>query len=168
MTKPTHDEKRFFSACVPAQGSRLVARHALCGLLMLGMSHFAVATEYFVDVSRPDDSGDGLSVATAKHTIQAAVALARNDDIVTVLPGTYKEGSGVDGTIAARVVITNRVWLRSSGGKHRTFIVGERANTATGQGEGALRCLNIPPLAVCVSSNSLQANMNAGRLSFTS
>ena len=31
-----------------------------------------------------------------------------------------------------------------------------------------LRCLNIPPLAVCVSSNSLQANMNAGRLSFTS
>ena len=77
MTKPTHDEKRFFSACVPAQGSRLVARHALCGLLMLGMSHFAAATEYFVDVNRSDDSGDGLSVATAKHTIQAAVALAK-------------------------------------------------------------------------------------------
>lgn len=144
MAKPTHDEKRFFLACVPAQGSRLVARHALCGLLMLSMSHFAVATEYFVDVSRPDDSGDGLSVATAKHTIQAAVDLARNDDIVTVLPGVYREGSGMAGTEAARVVITNRVWLRSRDGKGKTFIVGERADTATGQGAGELRCLHVP------------------------
>ncbi len=108
------------------------------------MSHFAAATEYFVDVTRPDDSGDGLSEATAKHTIQAAMDLTRTDDIVTVLPGVYKEGSGTDGTYEARVVITNRVWLRSRDGKGKTFIVGEKAATATGQGEGELRCLRIP------------------------
>ena len=113
----------------------------ICALCVFGMSLYA--TEYFVDVTRPDDSGDGLSEATAKHTIQAAVALARNDDVVTVLPGVYKEGSGVDGTIAARVVLTNRVWLRSSGGKHKTFIVGEKAATETGQGTGELRCVYV-------------------------
>ena len=121
--------------------NRLVV--AMCAMCALGLSFVATGTEYFVDISRPDDSGDGLSVAAAKHTIQAAVALAHNDDIVTVLPGVYREGSGVDGTIAARVVLTNRVWLRSSGGKHKTFIVGEKAATETGQGTGELRCVYV-------------------------
>ena len=112
-----------------------------CASCVFGMSLYA--TEYFVDVTRPDDSGDGLSEATAKHTIQAAVDLARNDDIVTVLPGVYKEGSGIDGTQAARVALTNRVWLRSSGGKEKTFIVGEKAATETGLGTGELRCVYV-------------------------
>ena len=112
------------------------------------MAHFAAATEYFVDVTRPDDSGDGLSEATAKHTIQAAMNLTRTDDIVTVLPGVYKEGSGTDGTYEARVVITNRVWLRSRDGKGKTFIVGEKAATETGQGEGELRCIRMRGYAI--------------------
>ena len=52
----------------------------------------AGATEWFVDRTRPDDSGNGQSVATAKRTIQAAVSAAAAGDVVTVLPGVYDEG----------------------------------------------------------------------------
>jgi|GEM_PF-2109719 len=49
------------------------------------------ATEYFVDASRPDDTGDGLTEATAKKFISSATTLmsSAGNDIVTILPGTY-------------------------------------------------------------------------------
>ncbi|UCG49459.1 MAG: right-handed parallel beta-helix repeat-containing protein [Phycisphaerales bacterium] len=44
---------------------------------------------YYVDANRPDDSNDGLSWATAKRTIPAAIALAENSDRVVAGPGQY-------------------------------------------------------------------------------
>ena len=51
------------------------------------------ATEYYVDVLHAEnDDGDGLTVATAKQTIQAAVDLATADgDVVYLLPGEYNQ-----------------------------------------------------------------------------
>lgn len=45
-----------------------------------------------VDAARPDDSGDGLTPATAKRTIGAAVAISRNvnyENVIMVAPGVY-------------------------------------------------------------------------------
>ena len=110
------------------------------------------ATEYFVDCTRPDDSGDGLSEATAKHSIQAAVDLARDEDVVTVLPGHYRDGGfTVSGDIASRVYITKNITLRAKGGRAGrdvTFVHGLHATTLSeldtaskGLGANAVRCV---------------------------
>jgi len=126
---------------------RLLGRIFTIGLIAGIQPCFA--TEYFVSKERPDDSGNGLSVETAKRTIQAAVDLAREGDMVTVLPGVYDEGGSSE--YPSIVTITNScIWLRSSGGKDKTFIVGSHANTETGIGEGALRCVFINSTGVIV------------------
>ena len=51
----------------------------------------AIAETYYVDRSRPDDSGDGKTEATAKRTIQAAIDINDATDVI-VLPGVYDEG----------------------------------------------------------------------------
>ena len=102
-------------------------------------------TEYFVDCTRPDDSGDGRSVETAKRTIQAAVDLTSpaGTDIVTVLPGVYNEGSRVITTSEFdhefRVVITNQLLLRSRDGAAATVIKGAFGSGADHLGPGAIR-----------------------------
>ena len=124
------------------------------------------ATEYFVSKERPDDSGDGLTTETAKRTIQAAMDLTKEGDIVTVLPGVYDEGAGSADNEAARVVITNKcIWLRSSEGKDRTFIVGKHDNTDTGLGENALRCIYMNNLSTIVEGFTIcnGATAEAGR-----
>lgn len=125
----------------------------------------ASATEYFVDCNRPDDSGDGMSEATAKRTIQAAVDLTKNGDIVTVLPGVYKEGRGIsaDGTIEARVAITNQVWLRSRDGRDVTHIVGEKAGDAFPAG---LRCVYMAMYAM-VEGFTIRGGAAAGNKNST-
>ena len=67
------------------------------------------ATEWFVDCTRPDDSGNGKSVEAAKRTIQAAVSAASAGDVVTVLPGVYDEGGNT--FTASSVVSSNRVYI---------------------------------------------------------
>lgn len=47
------------------------------------------AATYYVDASRPDDSGDGTAPATAKKTIQAAIDLASDEDVIRVASGSY-------------------------------------------------------------------------------
>ena len=49
----------------------------------------AVGTNYYVDPAMPDDSGDGLSPATAEKTIAAAIADCSTGDTVKLLRGTY-------------------------------------------------------------------------------
>jgi hypothetical protein len=83
---------------------------------------YYLGTKYYVDASRPDDSGDGLSLATAKKTIGAAVTTAGNGNkIILVRAGTYDltnaiiTGSGVNDT--------NR-WILSGYGQERPVIRG--------------------------------------------
>lgn len=47
------------------------------------------ATTYYVDAARPDDTGDGLSWATAKKTVGAAITAAANGDIIELAGGTF-------------------------------------------------------------------------------
>ena len=111
------------------------------------------ATEWFVDRTRPDDSGNGTSVATAKRTIQAACSAASAGDTVTVLPGVYDEGGGTfkSGSTASsnRVYITKNLTLRSRDGAAVTHIVGAKdpnvAQDASpwGMGSGAIRCIAV-------------------------
>lgn len=117
------------------------------------------ATEYFVDRSRPDDTGDGKSVETAKRTIQAAVDAAASGDTVTVLPGVYDEGENADKDgMPNRVVIDNKkLTIRSRDGRDSTHIVGfhdpqpEDAGKL-GLGQDAVRC-------VCIQGYSSPADI---------
>ena len=50
----------------------------------------------YVDASRPDDTGDGLSLATAKQTISAAVTMSKDagyENVIVVAAGTYTGAS---------------------------------------------------------------------------
>jgi len=67
--------------------------------------------ETYVDAAQPDDSGDGATPATAKHTIAAALAVTAPDGVCRVAAGVYTnevilatpgltlEGAGATNTI---------------------------------------------------------------------
>ncbi|SVC66135.1 uncharacterized protein METZ01_LOCUS318989, partial [marine metagenome] len=50
---------------------------------------------YYVDITRPDDSGDGLSWAEAKKNLRTANALAVEGDEIWVAAGVYYPDEGV-------------------------------------------------------------------------
>ena len=60
----------------------------------------AVSTKLvYVDASRPDDTGDGLSLATAKKTISAAVGISQDtnyENVILVAAGTYTGANNRD------------------------------------------------------------------------
>ncbi len=67
----------------------------------------APGTRYYVDASRPDDSVDGLSPATAKRTIRAAIAAAvatGTPAVILVAGGDYPVTWGVDHVVLAEGV----------------------------------------------------------------
>lgn len=121
-----------------------MVKHIVPVVAML-VSSQALCTEYFVDQRRPDDSGDGMTESTAKHTIQAAVDLAmQSGDIVTVLPGEYSEGGReLNGNGFARVCVTNvGIIVRAKQGNAVTRIIGRKATNplhASGMGDDAVR-----------------------------
>ncbi|HQA38912.1 MAG TPA: choice-of-anchor Q domain-containing protein, partial [Kiritimatiellia bacterium] len=111
-------------------------------------AHFAGTL--YADAARPDDSGDGLSWATAKRTLQGAVAAAVDNDTVLVAPGLYQEGAAVTpnektaGYLMNRVVITNQITLRSRDGNAATVIQGafdSGSGDLYGRGPNAVRCV---------------------------
>lgn len=78
---------------------------------------YAKATIY-VDATRPDDSGDGLSAGTAKRTLQSGISAALNGETISVAPGTY-----------APITAENRtLTIVASGTRDETIIDGN--NTA--------------------------------------
>ena len=128
-------------------------KNRILGVVVAAMCMNVAATEWFVDRTRPDDSGNGKSVESAKRTIQAAVSAASAGDVVTVLPGVYDEGGNT--FTASSVVSSNRVYilknltLRSRDGAAVTHIVGAKdltvAQTASpwGMGPAAVRCIAV-------------------------
>ena len=125
---------------------------AVACCLTLGAS----AATYYVDNKLDDYTGhNGSSWALAYHRIQDAVARAASGDTVIVAPGTYGDDQGtvVDngdatGQNANYSYQKNRIWinnkhitLKSSEGAAVTHIVGKFADTETGIGSNAVRCI---------------------------
>lgn len=111
----------------------------------------ASSSDWFVDCTRPDDSGDGTTEATAFRTLQAAMSNAdlQPGHTVYVLPGTYSNGvmtadSG-DSISSNRVVVKEGVRLVSTKGAERTVILGapspEPVDGCYGNGPMAVRCV---------------------------
>ena len=112
------------------------------------MADVRKAVTYYVDASANDDSGDGLSEATAKHSLAGAMTtldLLYGDEVVA-LPGTYNEASQLHGftaigsstsTIRSRVVVPAGVTLRSRDGAATTIIEGADATSADDYGRGS-------------------------------
>ena len=115
-------------------------------IAVLVMVVSAQAEDFYVDASRPNDSGDGKSWADAKQTIQAGIDATDGDDTVWVTNGIYDAGVSV----AASESISNRV---SFSGKYRikllavstnpadTVIVGAPDPDTSGPGPKAIRCI---------------------------
>ena len=117
-----------------------------------------------------NDQNDGLSWATAKLTIQAAVKECRAGDIVTVDDGDYSDigdsstGSGY--TMPTVVYIKTRIWLKSRNGKAKTFITGAYGDgtspldgsvkTFAGTGRGAVRCITSTAAADTVNGTLIE------------
>jgi hypothetical protein len=53
---------------------------------------------FYADATRPNDTGDGLSWATAKKSLQAAIDIASCGDEIWVKAGVYKPTVEADGT----------------------------------------------------------------------
>jgi len=56
---------------------------------------YNLGTLYFVDGARPDDSGNGLSLATAKKTISAAITAAGSGNKTILVRGAHGSFNGV-------------------------------------------------------------------------
>lgn len=86
-------------------------------VLLITLSTFSA--EYFVDASRPDDSGAATNWATAKKTIQAAVDLTENGDTVWITNGTY--------VLSSEIFVTKAIIIRSVNGSEVTVVNGNRS-----------------------------------------
>ena len=101
----------------------------ICWMLVsvLWGSAAARAMTYYVDASQVNDAGDGLSWATAKKSIQGAVDLAVDADVVLVTNGIYNTGGAVGPGFVLhtnRVCLTNAITVRSVNGPDVTIIEG--------------------------------------------
>ena len=103
---------------------------------------FAADCWYVAD-NGGSDGNDGRSAATPVKTIQAAVDRAASGDTVKVAPGVYTGANVYDATSVACVIITNDLTLVATGPKESTHIVGRHADTSSGIGEGAVRCVYV-------------------------
>ena len=103
----------------------------------------AFAADWYVDDANGDDTYDGRTALTAKKTIQAAVDCAAKNDTVKVAEGVYEGENAYGDSISACVVISNNLTLVATGSKDRTHVVGRHADTSTGVGEGAVRCIYV-------------------------
>ena len=108
----------------------------------------AHAAEWYVDAVNGDDSYDGRTAQTAKKRIQAAVDCAAKNETVKVAEGVYQDENRYSDSISACVVITKNLTLVATGAKDKTHIVGRHADTSTGVGEGAVRCVYVKEKAV--------------------
>ena len=96
------------------------------------------AAEYFADAVNGNDANDGLTEATAKLSLKAALALANTGDTVTLLPGDYTNGVETTSSTYSRGYINKQITLRSKNGRASrdvTRIVG-KYDYAGGTGTG--------------------------------
>ena len=73
--------------------------------LMFCANSILLSTTYYVDNSRPDDTGEGTSWATAKKTIQAAINVASSGDVILV---KYNSSGSTTYSITASLTINGK------------------------------------------------------------
>ena len=117
-----------------AYAGHLTNRYTASTLFTMSESNVTVTANYglletYADASRPDDSGDGMSWATAKKTIQAAIDAVGHNGTVWVADGEYSTGGAVtpDYSLMNRVCITRGIAVRSMNGADSTVIRGATA-----------------------------------------
>ena len=81
-------------------------------------------TTWYVDIARPDDSGNGRSWSTAKRTLQAAVDAAFAGNTVSVRPGTYAPITTANKAIKIQSVNGEGVTSINGGGWARCATLG--------------------------------------------
>ncbi len=139
---PTVDSPQYAGAITLTKSATVQAKAFKAGLAESATASASYhCTILYVDMARPDDSGDGSSWQTAKRTIQAAITAAIAGDTVMVTNGIYNTGASVTPgySVSNRVVITNAITLRSVNGADSTIIDGAGL-TAYGTAE-AIRCV---------------------------
>ena len=114
------------------------------------------STNWYVDAENGTARATGWSADAALDTLEHVMARAEAGDTVYALPGNYNAGSMIHTNLVyslwysktnatiqlpARVVVPAGVRLVSTEGAARTSITGEKAATADGVGEGAMRCV---------------------------
>lgn len=110
------------------------------------------STNWYVNASKPDDSGDGFTPDTAKRTLRAVMedTAILSGDTVHAAPGRYDEGlmatPGFDGTTSNRVAIASGITLVADEGPELTTIAGAPSprphdNDTYGRGVGAVRAV---------------------------
>jgi hypothetical protein len=67
----------------------------------------AISSAFYVDFSRPNNSGDGTSWATAKKDISAGINLLSAGDVLKIASGTYNEPISINtsGSVSNRILI---------------------------------------------------------------
>jgi len=113
---------------------------------LTNITYTAAFTQYlgaliFYVATNGSDAADGMSWATAKQTIQAAVDLTVDGDTVLVSNGVYATGTRVTPgyLLSNRVVITSAITVQSVNGPAVTTIMGGW-DPATTNGPAAVRC----------------------------
>ena len=108
--------------------------------------------DWYVDCTRPDDSGNGYTPANAKRTLVGIMTngLVAAGDVVHLAPGEYREGTmkqSDTAILASRIVIPAGITVLGDQGAEKTFIVGAEAtgdqidNPTYGTGANAVRCV---------------------------
>lgn len=105
------------------------------------------ATTWYV-ATNGDDVADGITWATAKATVQAAIDVAASNDVVLVSNGVYATGGRVVyGALTNRIAVTNAITIRSQNGPTVTTIQGAK-DPLTTNGNAAVRCVFLGAYAV--------------------
>jgi len=104
------------------------------------------AVTNYVDAVNGSDANDGLTAATPKRTLQAAVDAASPGDVVLAAPGFYSEGGRPadfnDEHLVNRVLIDKALTLLAVAGPAQTFIVGAPDSSSDDLGPNAVRCVH--------------------------
>ena len=87
---------------IPVNLFRLGTTGIIMAFIMMIPMDLSATTKYYVDINRPDDSGNGTSWATAKKHLQSALHLVSGyggaDEIeIWVAAGTYNPSYEIDG-----------------------------------------------------------------------
>ena len=91
------------------------------GLFILaGFLNSSFADTHYVSINSPSPTSPYTNWETAAHTIQEAVAVSSNGELVLVTSGTY--------FLASQIEVTNGITLQSAAGASTTIVDGENSN----------------------------------------